>query len=45
MMTVTKEERDFMLKQRELEIKERQNQNQLMNIIEENKDVQLRIKK
>jgi hypothetical protein len=45
MMTVTKEERDFMLKQRELEIKDRQNQNQLMDVIEQNKDVQFRIKK
>jgi len=42
---VTKEDRDYMLKQRELEIKDRQNQNQLMEVIEQNKDVQFRIKK
>lgn len=45
MMTVTKEERDYMLKQRELDIKENKNPNQLMDVIEQNKDVQFRIKK
>lgn len=45
MMVVTKEERDYMLKQRELDIKERKNPNQLMDVIEQNKDVQFRIKK
>jgi hypothetical protein len=45
MMTVTKEERDYMLKQRELDIKEHKNPNQLMDVIEQNKDVQFRIKK
>ena len=45
MMTVTKEERDYMLKQRELDIKEHKNSNQLMDVIEQNKDVQFRIKK
>ena len=45
MMTVTKEERDYMLRQRELDIKENKNTNQLMDVIKENKDVQFRIKK
>jgi hypothetical protein len=45
MMTVTKEERDYMLKQRELDIREQKNPNQLMDVIEQNKDVQFRIKK
>jgi hypothetical protein len=45
MFNVAKEDRDYMLKMREIEMKERQNQNQLMEVIEQNKDVQFRIKK
>jgi hypothetical protein len=33
-----------MLRQRELDIKEHKNSNQLMDVIKENKDVQFRIK-
>jgi hypothetical protein len=45
MFNVAKEDRNYMLKMREIEMKERQNQNQLMEVIEQNKDVQFRIKK
>ena len=43
MFNVAKEDRDYMLKMRQIEMKERQNQ--LMDVIEQNKDVQFRIKK
>ena len=45
MFNVAKEDRDYMLKMRQIEMKERQNQHQLMDVIEQNKDVQFRIKK
>jgi hypothetical protein len=45
MFTVTKEERDYLLKQRELDIKEGKSSPSFMDIIDSNKDVQLRLKK
>jgi len=45
MFTVTKEERDYLLKQRELDIKEGKSSPSLMDIVDSNKDVQFRLKK
>lgn len=45
MLTVTKDEREFLLKQRELDIKENKSSPSFMDIVDSNKDVQLRLKK
>lgn len=45
MFTVTKEEREYLLKQRELDIKEGKSSPSFMDIVDSNKDVQIRLKK
>jgi len=45
MLTVTKDEREFLLKQRELDIKEGKSSPSFMDVLDSNKDVQLRLKK
>ena len=45
MLTVTKDEREYLLKQRELDIKENKSSPSFMDMVDSNKDVQLRLKK
>jgi len=45
MLTVTKDEREYLLKQRELDIQEGKPSTSFMDMIDSNKDVQLRLKK
>jgi len=45
MLTVTKDEREFLLKQRELDIEEKKSSPSFMDLVDSNKDVQLRLKK
>jgi hypothetical protein len=45
MLSVTKDEREYLLKQRELDIKEGKSFPSFMDVIDSNKDVQLRLKK
>jgi hypothetical protein len=45
MFAVTKEEREYLLKQRELDIKEGKSFPSFMDIVDSNKDVQIRLKK
>ena len=45
MLSVTKDEREYLLKQRELDIKENKSSPSFMDLVDSNKDVQLRLKK